>query len=327
MVVVAGVTACGSDSKLSSAPTAQDINASGKESGQAIAGDQQINAASAPAATLPAGDPPSGAPTEIPDVTLLAIDVTYGLLVDDITAGIDAVSALAERNGGQIYDRSINITGDRSATASFVIKLPPANIDQAINELNRVGKLSSAGGGAEDVTAQSVDIDARLSSAEASLARVRKLLESSVDLGQIISLEGELTTRETAVEQLQAQKRSLGKRVALATLRVNLTLTPEAAAAPTTVTAEKQTIGKAFRSGWKGFVNVLAAIVIFIGYTAPFLVLMLVAAAVLIPFSRRRRLQRELGQQSRSAAPPPPPTPAEDQQTSERDSVGSARSR
>ena len=121
-------------------------------------------------------------------------------------------------------------------------------------------------------------------------------------------------------------KRAISDRVSLATLRVQLTLSPDPVATPVVANdkpAAKPSIGRAFKSGWNGFVKVLAAILIFIGYTAPFLAILAVAAIVLIPINRRRRL---MGQQSRSAAPPPPPTPVADQQTSEHDSVGAARS-
>ncbi|MEY2400684.1 MAG: hypothetical protein QOJ08_795, partial [Ilumatobacteraceae bacterium] len=113
------------------------------------------------------------------------------------------------------------------------------------------------------------------------------------------------------------------------TLRVQLSLSPDPVAAKDAQPKphEKPTIGKAFKSGWNGFVKVLAAILIFIGYTAPFLVIVAIGAAFLIPISRRRRrLADHLQmQQSRSAAPPPPPAPVADPQTSERDSVGAAR--
>ena len=119
---------------------------------------------------------------------------------------------------------------------------------------------------------------------------MRKLLEAATDLGQILSLESQLTERETLVEQYTAMKRALSDRVSLATLRVQLTLSPRRGhGGREPKPAEKPTIGKAFKSGWNGFVKVLAAIMIFIGYTAPFLVLVAIAAAVLIPISRRRR--------------------------------------
>ena len=59
---------------------------------------------------------------DVPDVVPpqnknLAIDVTYGVEVDDIAKGVNDVVALSGRHGGQIYERTINITDDRSSSA------------------------------------------------------------------------------------------------------------------------------------------------------------------------------------------------------------------
>ena len=330
--VIFGVTACaGEDAKSSSSRALSSDSPAGTAAPSANGDASQVGAA---ATVAPSAETPAKGSTgvDLPAVALppskfLAIDVSYGIEVDDISKGINDVIALSDRHAGQIYERTINITDDRSSTASFVIKLPPEQIEQAIADLDAIGIQRTASQGTEDVTGQAVDIDARLVTAQSSLDRVRKLLESATDLGQILSLESQLTERETLVEQYTAMKRAISDRVSLATLRVQLTLSPDPA---TTVVAkdkpaEKPSISRAFRSGWNGFVKVLAAILIFIGYTAPFLAILIVGAMVLLPINRRRR--RLMGQQSRSTAPPPPPTPDADQQTSEHDSVGAARSR
>ena len=333
--VIIGATACGSDAKSSSGTVAAEIPKA-VDRAEPVSGDAgQVESAASGTPLAETGDPkktppvtgsggidlPSLAP---PGTTYLAIDVTYGVEVGDITKGINDVVALSDRHGGQIYERSINIADDRSSSASFVIKLPPDQVEAAIADLNSIGIRRTASQGTEDVTSQVVDIDARLVTAQASLDRVRKLLESATDLGQVLSLESQLTERETLVEQYTAMKRALSDRVSLATLRVQLSLTPEPL--KETVTKKdstKPTIGKAFQTGWNGFLKALAAILIFIGYTAPYLVMAAVGVAVLIPFNRRR--QALVAQRSRSVAPPPPPTPDADPQTSERDSVGAAR--
>jgi hypothetical protein len=334
--VIIGATACGSDAKSSSGTAAAEIPKPADSGAGSVNGDAgQVASAASGTPLAETGDPkktppitgsggidlPSVAP---PGTTYLAIDVTYGVEVGDITKGINDVVALSDRHGGKIYERSINITDDRSSSASFVIKLPPDQVEAAIADLNSIGIRRTASQGTEDVTSQVVDIDARLVTAQASLDRVRKLLESATDLGQVLSLESQLTERETLVEQYTAMKRALSDRVSLATLRVQLNLTPE----PLKDTATKKdsakpTIGKAFETGWNGFLKALAAILIFIGYTAPYLVMAAVGAAVLIPFNRRR--QTLAAQRSRSVAPPPPPTPDADPQRSEHDSVGAAR--
>ena len=326
VAVILGATACGSDSKSSS--NTIDIAKPAETKTDSVNGDaSQVPGDTGASGETPAAGPgpalPSiDAPTNSSPNKFLAIDVSYGVEVDDITKGINDVVALSDRHGGQIYERTINITDDRSSSASFVIKLPPENIEAAIADLDAIGIRRTASQGTEDVTGQVVDIDARLTTAQASLDRVRKLLEAATDLGQILSLESQLTERETLVEQYTAMKRAISDRVSLATLRVQLSVSPEPAAAKAAPKA-KQTIGRAFENGWKGFVVALAAIMIFIGYASPLLVIGAIAAAFALPFSRRRRRQAE--QRNRSAAPPPPPAPVADPQTSELDSVGAAR--
>ena len=326
VAVILGATACGSDSKSSS--NTIDIAKPAETKTDSVNGDaSQVPGDTGASGETPAAGPgpalPSiDAPTNTSPNKFLAIDVSYGVEVDDITKGINDVVALSDRHGGQIYERTINITDDRSSSASFVIKLPPENIEAAIADLDAIGIRRTASQGTEDVTGQVVDIDARLTTAQASLDRVRKLLEAATDLGQILSLESQLTERETLVEQYTAMKRAISDRVSLATLRVQLSVSPEPAAAKAAPKA-KQTIGRAFENGWKGFVVALAAIMIFIGYASPLLVIGAIAAAFALPFSRRRRRQAE--QRNRSAAPPPPPAPVAGPQTSERDSVGAAR--
>jgi hypothetical protein len=327
--VIIGVTACASDSKSSStlAPVPPTKVATiGGDAGQVVA--PAGTAAPSGGSTGSGGTPvdtqtSGGLPLPALDNKYLAIDISFGLEVDDMTKGIDGVVALSDRHGGQIYERTINIADDRSSTASFVIKLPPKEVEAAIAELDAIGARRTVSQGTEDVTSQVVDINARLDTAQASLDRVRKLLEAATDLGQVLSLESQLTERETLVEQYQAMKRAIDERVSLATLRIHLSLSPEPVAK--TVAPAKHSsslsIGKSFKSGWHGFVMALAAILIFVGYTAPFLVMAAIAALVLIPITRRRmRAQR-----NRSVVPPPPPAPVAGPRTSEPDSVGAAR--
>jgi hypothetical protein len=327
VAVILGATACGSDSKSSSIGTIDIVKPAETKTDSANGDASQVPGDTGASGETPAAGgglalPSVDVPTNSTPNKYLAIDVSYGVEVDDITKGINDVVALSDRHGGQIYERTINITDDRSSSASFVIKLPPENIEAAIAGLDAIGIRRTASQGTEDVTSQVVDIDARLVTAQASLDRVRKLLEAATDLGQILSLESQLTERETLVEQYTAMKRAISDRVSLATLRVQLSVSPEPAAAKGAPKA-KQTIGRAFENGWKGFVVALAAIMIFIGYASPLLVIGAIAAAFALPFSRRRRRQAE--QRNRSAAPPPPPAPVADPQTSERDSVGAAR--
>ena len=241
VAVILGATACSNDHDDASSATDVNVASRDEKSPTEVGGDggqvapADSDTPSAEAAAGPPGEQPGIAdlPLIVPENKNLAIDVSYGIEVGDISKGINDLVALSDRHGGQIYERTINITDDRSSTASFVIKLPPEQVEAAIADLDAIGIQRTASQGTEDITSQVVDIDARLVTAQASVERVRKLLEASTDLGQILSLESQLTERETLVEQYTAMKRALGDRVALATLRVQLSLSPEPAVAPT----------------------------------------------------------------------------------------------
>ena len=276
------------------------------------------------------GDLPVGIDT--PDVVTppnknLAIDVSYGVEVDDIAKGINDVVALSDRHGGQIYERKINITDDRSSTASFVIKLPPANVEAAIADLDAIGvrRTAIAGhrGRHQSGRRHRCEIGDRPGQPRPGPQAVGGSDRPRPDPEPREPTDRARDARRAVHrDEASAQRSRVAGDAASAAERSARYRSPRPSSSRRT--PEKPTIGRAFKTGWNGFITVLAAIMIFIGYTAPFLVLALIAAAVpdtdQSPASHLQAAPR-----SRSAAPPPPPVPVADPQTSERDSVGAAR--
>ncbi len=108
-------------------------------------------------------------------------------------------------------------------------------------------------------------------------------MDKATNLSDVVTLEGELTTRETHLEQLLAQQSNLDNLVAMATITVHLTTAQPGG------DDEPTTIGKAFRDGWHAFVTILRALVLFVGYTLPFLVLGGIVFLFVSRFNRRPR--------------------------------------
>ena len=151
------------------------------------------------------------------------------------------------------------------------------------------------------------DLQTRIDNAGASLDRVRALLAQAKNIGEVISLESELTQRENTLEELLAQKTYLDSQVAMSTITVHLSATGVArreGRAPRR--RASATRSAAAGTGSSAF---LGGIVKVIGYTLPFLLLLGLVALIALPISRRVR-------RNRSAAPPHPPAPVEDRQMS-----------
>jgi|CXWL01.1.fsa_nt_gi hypothetical protein len=300
------------------APAAFDQAAS-----EAAPADQATTGAPAGGAVTPA----TGLATNIEPDRLLVVNVTIDVEVTDVGASVTDVVTAAARHDGQVYGSNVQLADDETATAQIVIKLPPRQVDAAIAEIAALGALISQVQSTDDVTDRVTDIDTRIVTSLQSVARVQLLLAEAKNLGEVVQLEAELTTRQTLLEELLAQQRNLGQQTALATLTVLLhAADAEEIVEPDPLDFEATSsvtngdgIGDAFGRGGEAFVNAAAAVLIFVGYTAPFLAVGLAALGGWA-FSRRRRARR-----SRSAAPLLPPAPDEGQRTTEHDSAGAAR--
>lgn len=258
--------------------------------------------------TVPAANPgdDGATPGTVVDDRKLIIKVTVGVEVDDVAAAVNQVIGLARAHGGELSASSIDLSNPQFAGGDMVFRIPPAETDAFIAGLDPgIGRRTGLQTDTQDVTLQITDLDTRIENARASLDRVRALLAEAKNIGEVISLESELTQRENTLEELIAQKTYLDQQVAMSTVTVRLSAT----GVEPTPTEEDTGIGHAFRSGWNGFTSFLGGIAKFIGYTLPFLVLLALAGLIALPIIRRAR-------RNRSAAPLLPPAPAEDQRMS-----------
>ena len=139
--------------------------------------------------------------------------------------------------------------------------------------LDAVGDVQSFVQQGEDVTDQLTDLDTRITNQRASVARIRELHATATDVEAIVRIEGELTNRETALEQLLAMQASLQGRVAMSTLTIDITETPAAAATTDEGDDDGTTIGDALGAGWSAFAGALFAIALVLTAAMPFLLL------------------------------------------------------
>ena len=153
---------------------------------------------------------------------LLIVEVTVGVEVVDVGSTVSDVIAISRRYGGQIYGSDVRLTDPESSSGTIVVKLPPENVEAMIADVSALGRQVSRLQSTDDVTDRVTDLETRIATAQESVERVQRLLADAKDLGEVVLLESELTTRQTTLEQLLAEQRNLGNRTALATLTFEL---------------------------------------------------------------------------------------------------------
>ena len=156
-------------------------------------------------------------------------DVIYRAWVSveapDVAAATNQAISIVQGLGGFVFGQQ---TRSRpSAYSEIVFKVLPEDFSDALARLSQIGELVDQQISADDVTDRIVDLQSRITTAQASVIRLRSFLETATNLENLAFYEGELLVRETDLERLRGQVRTLQDQVALATITLAISQLPD----------------------------------------------------------------------------------------------------
>ncbi|MFF9327222.1 DUF4349 domain-containing protein [Streptomyces sp. NPDC014776] len=279
------LTGCGAAGDGGDAKSASDSRAAAgpadAAAGPAEAADDRAGSGTGAGGAGAGGGNGKAAAASAPAPTAERIIRTASLTVrvKDVAKALDGARAAAESAGGYVGDETTTRDEDGGEQTRLVLRVPVARYEAVLTELQGAGRLLERASKAQDVTDQVVDVESRIRSQRASVARVRELMDRAAKLSDVVELEGELSRRQADLEALLARQASLKDRTALATITLSLHGTPVQEA------AEDDTPGfvDALTGGWHAFLTMLRWIAVALGATLPFLA---VAALLLLTWLR-----------------------------------------
>ncbi len=200
------------------------------------------------------------------------------------------VDDLLGRHGGYLASEDThNDVHGRPERSVLVLRVPEPTFDTVMTDLARIGRTRQADRSSEDVTSQVVDVDARVATQEASLARLRGFLRDAGTVEDMIRLESEIAERQADLESLKAQQKYLRDNTAMSTVTVRLH-TPAAPPPPPETRETGFLAGLA--GGWAALRTVLVGFATAAGALLPFVAVVAVLGVpvwLLVRAVRRRR--------------------------------------
>ena len=145
------------------------------------------------------------------------------LSVNTVQTAIDQTQSAVVGMGGFV-ERLSSSGGPRRQRANMTIRVPQAQFFSAVSRIEALGVVQSRNLGAEDVSAQFIDLEARLKSSLREEESLLGLLGRTQSVSEILAIERELFRVRAEIERAQGQLNFLERRVDLAT--INLTLVP-----------------------------------------------------------------------------------------------------
>jgi Domain of unknown function (DUF4349) len=289
----AGDSGASSDSAAGGADTSVDSGA--KQEAPRIAGDAADQAGT-----------PAAAPAAATAVTFdrkLARRADISITVADVDAAAAKVRTIAASAKGMVLAEAISSEPDDTTVGGFstiTISVPTAELDATLDRLAEIGKVHSRNASTDDVTAQYVDTESRVKTMQASVDRVRALMGQATKLGDIVSLEAELSRRQADLEATQSQLAALKDSVAMAPVEVRLSTDEQVLQQ-----AEADTGFLAgLKAGWAAFTGSVTVLLTVVGALLPFGVVLALVLVPLVVWLRRRTPRTPVAAQPAVPAPP-----------------------
>ncbi|WP_328942035.1 DUF4349 domain-containing protein [Streptomyces sp. NBC_00250] len=231
---------------------------------------------------------PSKAPAQQQHVIRTA---SLSVEVVDVTKALATAREVTAGAGGHVENETTERIDDGYVTSRIVLRVPQERYDSVLTELTGTGKLLARKADAKDVTEQVVDVESRIATQRASVARVRALMERAERLTDVVTLEGELSRRQADLESLLAQQSSLKDRTSLATITLELSQ-KEKPPAEKPEEESRPGFGDALSGGWNALVAAVSWAVVVLAALAPWLAVALIVYLVWRHVVRPRRAGR-----------------------------------
>lgn len=207
-------------------------------------------------------------------VTLDVKDGTFEQRAQDVTL-------VASRHGG--FVSSSRTSGSKFLSGTFVLRIPATQFEVALGELKALGKVKGEQISGEDVTAQFVDLQARLRNWEAQESVLLKLMAKSTSIEESLKVQRALQDVQLAIEEIRGQLRVLTDQTDMSTITLSL-----AEKSPVKASKQANPFIRSWRASVHGTLAMFTAIVVGLGYLAPAFVVALAAGLALLVIRRVR---------------------------------------
>jgi len=209
----------------------------------------------------------------------LSIEVKKGA----VSRSIQRVTEIASTYGGFVQATSTQGSG----TGDVEMRVPVANFEATLRALGSLGRVSSRTVSGTDVTARFVDLSGRLHIAIEQRDVLLKLLGQATSVTDTLRVQDALGNAELTIEQLQGQLRLLRNQAAQSTIRVFLHV-PGAQPTQSGSAIHNPSFSRGIRHAVAGFLGVLVAVLVGLGYLIPVAALGLVVWLVVHRIRRAR---------------------------------------
>ena len=159
----------------------------------------------------------------VPTVPMIARIAAITLSTKEFDKTRASLDEIVKRHNGYMGELKVSAPSEAGRSLTATLRIPAQQLDAALAELKKLGRVEDESQGGEEVTQQYVDLEARLSNGIHTEQRLTEILRSRTGkLQDVLKVELEIDRVRGEIEEMQAEKKELTKRVAFATLNTTV---------------------------------------------------------------------------------------------------------
>jgi uncharacterized protein YceK len=215
--------------------------------------------------------------------TITTVDMT--IQVNDAASGVDMISNMAVAAGGYVSGSSVYdsyYSGSDSHKEGYItVRIPESAYPSFLDEVEGLGEVTRKSVNAQDVTEEYIDVNARLDNLKRQETRLQEILDMTGTVEEVLSVEKELERVRGEIESLTGRLNYLEDRIEYSTINIRVT-------EPRPI-AHSWGIRDAVSESVRGFISMVNALIVLVGYLLPLLIVLTVLGGGLLVIGRRLR--------------------------------------
>jgi hypothetical protein len=196
-------------------------------------------------------------PAKLPEDRLIIRTGNISITVNKVADTLDQLAVLAKGKGGLVF--SNNVTQANGYTnATMTLQIPPDQFEETLSAIRKLAiTVTNENSTSQDVTEEYVDNDAQIKNLTQTEQQLNTLLTKANTVGEVLSVQHEITTVRGQIDQLQGRQNYLAKRSSMSSITINIATV---ATTPAEVEPNKNAgwdVGKIIQNSWQTSLKVL----------------------------------------------------------------------
>ncbi len=168
-------------------------------------------------------------PAEVGRVLLM--NATLSLVVDDVDARVERITALAQEYGGWVVSAQVSRSrqGDQTRVSSgtITVRVDASRLDEVLRLIKEgANEVSSESVSGQDVTQDYVDLSSRIANLEAAEVQLQQIMEDARRTEDVLSVYDELVRVRGEIESIRGRLNYYDEASSFSQVQVYLTPTP-----------------------------------------------------------------------------------------------------